>query len=221
MIATLTRPKADPAMPTTDTTPNRETWKDWMPPGSPSPPLLSHDELMDELEKVGVPLSPHTLTHWRRIGVIPRPIRRRYKGVTRPVYPHWLVLAIADLRYRQSKGESLEEITPIMRKVAIEYSMFDLSRHDHPRVEVHTGEMMSLVDLLRELNVNQTSVTLEALITAVVDAARMMDPSAADQATLAHITLRAADGTETLRMEIPLPTKVETAEPVTLPTEDL
>lgn len=95
------------------------TWRDWMPAGAPEPDLLSHDELVHELHERGIDVTPATLEHWRRNGVIPRPIRRRHQGNTRPVYPGWLVDAIVQLRELQDAGRSLEQIAPIMRARAL------------------------------------------------------------------------------------------------------
>lgn len=95
------------------------TWRDWMPAGAPDPDLLSHDELVHELHEREIDVTPATLEHWRRNGVIPRPIRRRHQGNTRPVYPGWLVDAIVQLRELQDAGRSLEQIAPIMRARAL------------------------------------------------------------------------------------------------------
>ncbi len=95
------------------------TWRDWMPAGAPEPDLLSHDELVHELHQREIDVTPATLEHWRRNGVIPRPIRRRHQGNTRPVYPGWLVDAIVQLRELQDAGRSLEQIAPIMRARAL------------------------------------------------------------------------------------------------------
>ena len=96
----------------------RESWIDWMPPGSPIPELLSHDELLKALHDRGVDVSPVALEHWRKSGVLPRPVRRWHNGAVRPVYPAWLIGAITHLRQLQEAGKSLEEIAPIMRSWA-------------------------------------------------------------------------------------------------------
>ncbi|MDQ3540812.1 MAG: hypothetical protein M3440_09005, partial [Chloroflexota bacterium] len=69
------------------------SWRDWMPEGAPDPPLLSHDELIQELRNRGVEVTAATLEHWRRNGVVPRPVRRHHNGKTRPTYPSWIVPA--------------------------------------------------------------------------------------------------------------------------------
>jgi len=113
-------------MPTIETPPTtkRESWRDWMPPGAPAPQLLSHDELIDELKDWGVDVTTATLEHWRRNGVIPRPIRMHHNGRTRPVYPSWIVPAIVHLRLLQDAGRTLEQIAPVMRAHAINSVQF-------------------------------------------------------------------------------------------------
>jgi DNA-binding transcriptional MerR regulator len=91
------------------------SWRDWMPEDAPDPPLLSHDELIQELRNRGVEVTAATLEHWRRNGVVPRPVRRHHNGKTRPTYPSWIVPAVAHLRQLQESGRTLEEIAPVMR----------------------------------------------------------------------------------------------------------
>ncbi len=117
MIATIARPRGTPMS-------HSKTWRDWMPPGAPAPQLLSHDELIDELKDWGVDVTAATLEHWRRNGVIPRPIRMHHNGRTRPVYPAWIVPAIVHLRQLQDAGRTLEQIAPVMRAHAINSMQF-------------------------------------------------------------------------------------------------
>ncbi len=107
-------------MPTAEktTTPPKETWRDWMPKGAPDPDLLSHDQLLEELRDRGTELSSASFQHYRQRGVLPRPIRRRYEGVTQAVYPSWFIPAIEHLKALQATGHSLDEIAPVMRKWA-------------------------------------------------------------------------------------------------------
>jgi hypothetical protein len=103
----------------TATTP-KETWVDWMPKGVPMPALLSLPELIEALrDEHGIEITPYTLEHYRRRGVLPRPIRRRHGGATQAVYPAWFVSAIAHLKEMQAGGKSLDEIGPWMRTWAL------------------------------------------------------------------------------------------------------
>ena len=99
----------------TDEQSRHETWVDWMPPEAPASQLLSHDELLEELRARDITVSAATLEHWRRNGVLPRPVRRAHRGSVRPVYPYWFVPAIQHLRELQAEGRTLEQITPVMR----------------------------------------------------------------------------------------------------------
>jgi len=115
MIA-LAPPKATTTKPKSATA----TWRDWMPAGAPEPQLLSLPELLEALhDQHGIEITSYTLEHYRRQGVLPRPIRRRHGGVTQAVYPFWFVGAIAHLKDMQGKGKSLDEIKPWMRSWAL------------------------------------------------------------------------------------------------------
>ncbi len=133
----------------------RETWVDWMPPGSPMPELLSHDELLKALHDRGVDVSPVALEHWRKSGVLPRPVRRWHDGATRPVYPIWLVGAITHLRQLQEAGKSLEEITPIMRS----WAASTVSWRD-PLAEPIAAVRAAVLDLARIAGPNAASATI-------------------------------------------------------------
>jgi DNA-binding transcriptional MerR regulator len=99
---------------------NRATWLDWVPEGTPEPQLLSLPELLEALrDEHGIEITPYTLEHYRRQGVLPRPIRRRHGGVTQATYPVWFVSAIAHLKDMQRQGKSLAEIKPWMRAWAL------------------------------------------------------------------------------------------------------
>jgi len=117
MITTIARPRETPMSDdqtesATDTSGKtaKPTWLDWHPEGAPLPPLLSHDELLEALRERGIDISPYTLEHWRRNGILPRPVRRAHEGAVRPVYPHWYVAAVTHIKQRQSDGRGLDEI---------------------------------------------------------------------------------------------------------------
>jgi DNA-binding transcriptional MerR regulator len=106
-------------MPTAETpTTNQETWLDWQPEGAPLPQLLSHDELLSLLHSRGNDVSPYTLEHYRRNGILPRPVRRQHAGKVRPVYPIWFVPAIETLKELQGLGWTLDEIKPHLKAQA-------------------------------------------------------------------------------------------------------
>lgn len=99
--------------------PQRETWRDWMPAGAPDPEVLSRDELLEELAERGVKISEYTLEHYRRNGILPRPVRQRHGGVTQAVYPMWFVPAIRSIKRQQASGRTLEQIAPTLRTWAL------------------------------------------------------------------------------------------------------
>jgi hypothetical protein len=120
MVTAIPRPRSrSEPMPRTKVKTPKETWIDWQIEGSPMPDLLSHDQLLDELRDRGTSLTSASFQHYRQRGVLPRPIRRRYEGVTQAVYPSWFIPAIEYLRQLQDQGKSLDEIAPLMRAWAV------------------------------------------------------------------------------------------------------
>lgn len=95
------------------TKPKRETWRDWLPAGSPDPApetLLTRDEVVETLERRRVDASVRDLRFWEAEGVLPRPIRRSHKGAVRAVYPDWYPHLVRQVRRLQRWGMSLEQI---------------------------------------------------------------------------------------------------------------
>lgn len=72
--------------------PNKETWRDWMPPDMPEPAegdLITRGELLQRLRDRNVVICPRTLQLWESMGIVPRPIRRWNNGGPRALYPPW------------------------------------------------------------------------------------------------------------------------------------
>lgn len=133
--------------------PKHETWRDWMPEGVPEPDVLSRDELMEALAERGVNISTHTFDHYRRVGVLPRPVRQHYGGVTQAVYPAWFVPAVLSIRRQLAAGRSLEQIKPTMRAWALK----DVRWRDP--LEVPIAEARSaLAELLRAYGIRDGGV---------------------------------------------------------------
>jgi len=103
--------------------PAKPTWLDWHPEGAPLPELLPHDELLARLRDRGVDLSSTALEYYRHRNILPRPIRRRYEGLTQALYPDWFVPVIQAIKDMQTQGKSLDEIRdaigPVMTMWAI------------------------------------------------------------------------------------------------------
>ncbi len=99
----------------------KETWLGWLGPDDPRPSsidLLTRNELIAELKKLGVEATTRDFNLWQQRGVIPYPPRQRHKGATRAVYPQWMIGIIAKLRDFQGEGRKLREIGPLLRESA-------------------------------------------------------------------------------------------------------
>lgn len=93
-----------------------ETWRDWLPEGTPDPEeLFTRDELLVEMRASGLEVSESDLRFWERVAVLPKPVRQGHKGATRAVYPWWYVPLVQRLRELQGEGERLESIRPLIR----------------------------------------------------------------------------------------------------------
>lgn len=98
------------------TTPDRETWDDWLPPNTPSADrLLTRDKLVAELHKFGVKADANDFRFWESVGVLPRPIRRWHDGATRTLYPKTAMTVVMELRELQERGYTLKQIAPRLR----------------------------------------------------------------------------------------------------------
>jgi hypothetical protein len=99
----------------------KETWRDWMPPGSAEPTedeLITREQLLEQLHAAGVRISGRTLMAWEQAGIMPRPVRQRHTGATRAVYPQWVVdLGIAAQTFK-AYGRPDKEIARDVRQWA-------------------------------------------------------------------------------------------------------
>ncbi len=95
-----------------------ETWRSWMPPGTPEPePLLTRVELLDRLHSEGIDVSETSLVYWEKEGILPRAVRRWHGGKPATLYPEWLIPAVNTVRIMQDRGESLAEIRATIRSI--------------------------------------------------------------------------------------------------------
>jgi hypothetical protein len=101
-----------------ETTPQPETWADWLA-GDESAPgageLLTRDELLARLRDEGIIVSSHDLKNWQRLGVLPLGIPHRAGRSTHARYPPQAVIALALVRQLQSQGHTMADIRKILR----------------------------------------------------------------------------------------------------------
>ena len=110
-----------PAKPLKAEKPQRITWRDWQPQGTPDPDeLMTREEFVARLNDLAVDVTKRDLVYWESLEVLPRGIRKRSNQITRVYYPRWLMASIELLRTLQSLGWSLEAIGPRLRGTAAE-----------------------------------------------------------------------------------------------------
>ncbi len=109
----------------------------WLPADAPAPTpeqLITRDQLLAELERLGLEVNPRTLRHWEHAGVLPAPIRRGRRGLTRALYPWWTVDLVWRLKRYRDKGFALAGLPDLMRAEAR-----DLARRPMPW-RLHTDD---------------------------------------------------------------------------------
>ncbi len=105
----------------------------WLPADAPAPePLITRDQLLATLERLGLEVNPRTLRYWEHEGVLPAPIRRGRRGVTRALYPWWTVDLIWRLKPYRDKGLTLAELPDIMRAEARGLAVGPVARRLYP-----------------------------------------------------------------------------------------
>ncbi len=132
-------PTKGPAMPTTETTPskpNQETWLDWLGPDGQEPnELFTRAAVVDRANALigprGKPVGQGDLQLWEKIGVLPRPIRRRRGDAQYALYPDWAAYLVRQVRQLQREGYSLEEIKPRLRAYARMMLWYGRRETDH------------------------------------------------------------------------------------------
>jgi len=117
-------PKANPAMPATDTTTSkRETWTDWFPD---SEPRLTFHELDDHIRSMGLdPVAPSAMRFWQKQGLVPYPVRRRRDNAQYALYPSVALAVVERIRNLQRAGLSLEQIRPLIRGMVATWNESD------------------------------------------------------------------------------------------------
>ncbi len=101
--------------------PKRETWRDWMREAAPEVPeptaLLTREEFLAELNRLGLDVDEGTLRSWEYHGILPRIVRRWDPAIraNRGYYPGWMIAVIFLLRELQRSGLSLQQIASRLR----------------------------------------------------------------------------------------------------------
>ena len=121
--------------------PNQETWLDWLGPDGQEPDeLFTRDEIVaranSRIGPRGKPVDPRDMQLWEKLGVLPRPIRRRRGDAQYALYPDWAAYLVRNVRQLQRDGYSLEEIKPRLRNYA--RTMLWYRRHDNDD-EINSG----------------------------------------------------------------------------------
>jgi len=96
-----------------------ETWRAWLPPGAPEPPLaelLTRADILDWLDRRRLAVRENDLRFWEARGVLPRPWRKWRDGAARALYPAWYPVLVRELRRLQRDGYPLAEIGPRLRE---------------------------------------------------------------------------------------------------------
>jgi DNA-binding transcriptional MerR regulator len=79
----------------------------------PDPPeLLTGDELLARLDRLGLDVDAETLRLWIKRRILPAPVRRWHNGATRALYHPAYVHAVQHLRELQGQGLRLDDIGP-------------------------------------------------------------------------------------------------------------
>ncbi len=110
----------------TRTTDQYEDWRRWRTDGwlpcdalPPAPEeLITSDQLLAKMERLGPAVNRRTLRNWEHAGVLPAPIRRRWGGATRGLYPRWTVDLIWILMRHRDAGLRLADLPDLMRAEA-------------------------------------------------------------------------------------------------------
>ena len=105
-----------------------ETWRDWLPPNEPEPPLLTRAQVLARLESWRLDVTERDLRFWEAKGVLPRPVRRSHGGAVRAVYPDWYPPLVREVRRLQRFGFSLDRI----RRKTRAFARYTMDINDDP-----------------------------------------------------------------------------------------
>ena len=101
--------------------PVRENWRGWLPEGTPDPDeseLLTRDEVLAHVARLGAPVTDSEFRYWTSLGVLPGPVRRWFRGATRATYPGWAVPVVYAARELRRRDVPLPDIGKRLRGFA-------------------------------------------------------------------------------------------------------
>ncbi len=102
------------------TKPGGETWRDWLPPGTPEPERMTRKQLLAKLRARGIPLEKRRLRDWEAKGILPRPdVRDAPPAGSRALYPAWhdeVITAVYRHWRRRARRLPPAELAPIARR---------------------------------------------------------------------------------------------------------
>ena len=128
----------------------QETWLDWLAPDQPEPkPLITREELVERIRKLGVKASPGDLRYWEAAGILPRAVKRWHDGATRALYPEWMPYLVVSLREYQHEGLPLEEIARRLR--ASFYRSITIREENSAKILGHEAVHSALITYARRL----------------------------------------------------------------------
>lgn len=112
--------------------PNKETWRDWLPPGFPEPPpeeLVDLDQLLGLVTKLGSGVKTTTtareIRYLQTLGIVPRPTFQHRNGVNVGVYPRWVRSVVWNALIMRRDRVSWDDIRSMIRDRLHQIMEFD------------------------------------------------------------------------------------------------
>lgn len=75
--------------------------------------LITREEVLERVRALGVPLTDRTLKRWEARGIVPRAVRRRFRGATRATYPA-AVVPLIEQAFRRQHPEWMRAGSPVL-----------------------------------------------------------------------------------------------------------
>lgn len=119
----------------------------------PTKKRITREQLLEALLQQGIEVSTSDLLHWQAQGVIPYGIRawNPEKGVSRILYPGWMIAVLAEVRRLQGQKRKLQDIGPELHAVAAEESGWDAYGELEGEESARPSSQRASDSLVREL----------------------------------------------------------------------